>query len=127
MTTTMHAATIYSPGQDITAVTTADVTERRFLGISGNRANSGPISVAHASAGARICGVAGNTAASGAQVRVVRGSSRVVWVDAGGNITAGAEVEVGASGKAVTRSSGAAVGYAITGATSGTPAEIALY
>lgn len=127
MTTTLHAATIYDPGCDITAVATAAVTARRFLAISGNRSASGPISVAPATAGGRICGVAGNTADSGAQVRVIRGASRVVWVEAGGNIAAGAEVEVGTNGKAVTLDEGAAVGYAITGATSGAPAEISLY
>jgi len=126
MTTTVRAATIYE-GRDITAVATAAVTERRFLAISGNRSAAGPISVAPATAGGRICGVAGNTAAIGDQVRVVRGASRVVWVDAASNIAAGAEVEVGTAGKAITKDTGAAVGYAITGATSGAPAEISLY
>ena len=127
MTTTTRAATIYSPGQDITGVATAEVTERRFVKISANRSASGPISVAPATAGGRTCGVAGNTAAIGGQVRVVRGASRVVWVDAAANIAAGAEVEVGTTGKAITLNEGVAVGYAITGATSGEPAEISLY
>ncbi len=58
---------------------------------------------------------------------LIRGNSRVVKVTAGGSIAANAEVEVGANAKAVTKSSGVAVGYAITGASSGAVAEISLY
>lgn len=134
MSTVLHNPSIYDPGQNITAVTTAAVTARRFLKISGDRhattassAAVGNISVAHAVAGGRVCGVAGHDADSGALVHVVRGASRVVWVTADGAITAGAEVEVGAAGKAKAKYTGTAVGYAMTGAADGANAEISLY
>jgi hypothetical protein len=127
MSTTLSNPSVYNPGQDITAEATGAITARRFLAISGNRTSGGNIAVVTATAAGRICGVAGNDAASGGLVTVVRGNRRVVKVAAGGAITAGAEVEVGSSGKAVAKSSGVAVGYAITGASNNTDAEISLY
>lgn len=127
MSTTLAQPSVYDPGKDITAQATATVTARRFLAISGDRASGGNISVAPAAAGARTCGVAGNAAPTGGLVRVVRGNSRVVRVTAAGAIAAGAEVQVGANGTAATKSTGVAVGYAITGAADATDAEISLY
>ena len=125
--TPLTSPSVYDPGSDITGEATATVTARRFLAISGNRAAGGNVAVAPATAAGRIFGVAGNDAATGALVRVVRGNSRVVKVDAGGSIAAFAEVEVGSAGKAVTLASGVAVGYALTAATNNTVAEISLY
>lgn len=125
--TPLTTPSVYDPGADITGEATSAVTARRFLAISGNRVSGGNIAVAPATAAGRICGVAGNDAASGALVRVVRGNSRVVKVDAGGSIAAFAEVEVGSAGKAVTIASGVAVGYALTAASNNTVAEISLY
>ncbi|MHC9294181.1 DUF2190 family protein [Mycobacterium sp. LTG2003] len=127
MSTTLTNPSVYAPGADITAQATAAVTARTFLAISGNRVSGGNIAVAPATAAGRVCGVAGNDAAIGELVTVVRGNSRVVKVTAGANIAAGAEVEVGANARAVTKTSGVAVGYAITGAASGAVAEISLY
>lgn len=127
MSTTITNPSVYDPGNSITAEATANVTARTFLAISGNRVSGGNIAVATATAAGRVCGVAGNDASTGGLVTLVRGNSRVVKVTAGGNITAGAEVEVGSAGKVVTKASGVAVGYAITGASSGADAEISLY
>lgn len=127
MSTILGNPSIYAPGADITAQVTAAVTARRFVAISGDRVAGGNIAVAPAPAGARAFGVAAHDAASGALVTVVRGASRVVKVAAGGAITAGAEVEVGAAGKAIAKASGVAVGYAVTGAVNNTDAEISLY
>ena len=127
MSTTLTNSSVYSPGQDITAEATASITARTFLAISGNRTAGGNIAVTTATAAGRVCGVAGNDAANGGLVTVVRGNSRVVRVTTAGIIAAGAEVEVGAAGKAVTKASGIAVGYAVTGAASGADAEISLY
>ncbi len=127
MSTTLTNPSVYAPGADITAEATAAVTARTFLAISGNRTAGGNIAVTPATAAGRICGVAGNDADNGGLVTLVRGNSRVVKVIAGGNIAAGAEVEVGSAAKAVTKASGVAVGYAITGASSGAIAEISLY
>lgn len=119
---------IYEPGRDITGKTSGAVTGKRFLAITGNRdATTGNLTVAHATAAGRVCGVSKYDAASGALVGIMRGNSRVVSVTAGGNIAAFAEVEVGTSGQAVTKASGIAVGYAVTAATSGGDAEISLY
>lgn len=127
MSTSIPNISVYSPGADITAYATATVTARTFVAISGNRAAGGNISVAPAGAGVRVAGVAKHDAATGQLVSLARGNSRVVKVTADGAIAFGAEVEVGAAGKAKTKSTGIAVGYAITGAASGADAEISLY
>jgi len=121
----------YEPGSNITGVATAAVTGKRFLAISGNRSTAsvskGNISVAHATAAGRICGVSQADAANGELVGVVRGNSRVVPVTCSAALTAFQEVEVGANGQAAPKSAGVAVGYAITAAASGSDAQISLY
>lgn len=117
---------IYKPGHDITGRASATVVGKRFLKISGNR-SGGNIAVAHATAAGRVCGVSKYDAASGAIVGVARGNARVVPVTASGAIAAFAEVEVGANGVAVTKTSGIAVGYALNAAADGADAEISLY
>ncbi len=124
MSTTLKNIRVYEPGRDVSGEATAAVTSRRFVKISGDRVN-GSLAIATATAAARIFGVAANDADTGELVRVARGG--VVKVTAGGNINAFAEVEVGSSGKAVTKSSGVAVGFALTGASTDADAEIALY
>lgn len=120
-------AGVYDCGANITAQATAAITAKTFLAITGNRTSGGNIAVATATAAGRIAGVARNDAPSGGLVTVARGNSRVMKVTAGGAIAAFAEVEVGASGKAVTLASGVPVGYALTAATNGADAEISLY
>lgn len=117
---------VYEPGRDISGRASAAVTGKRFLKISGNR-SGGNIAVAHADTGGRICGVSKYDAAAGDLVGVTRGNSRVTYVRAGGAIAAFAEVEVGAGGVAVTKTTGVAVGYAVTAAANGEDAEISLY
>ncbi|MFG1785686.1 capsid cement protein [Rhodococcus oryzae] len=121
----MKSIDVYNPGRDITAVATAAVTAKRFLRITGNRSD-GNIAVAHATAGGRIAGVAAADADADALVPIARGHSRVVKVTAGAAITAFAEVEVGADGKAIPATTGNAVGYAVTAAASGADAQISL-
>lgn len=119
---------IYEPGADLTGKASAGVTGGRFLAITGNRdAITGTIVVAHATAAGRTCGVSKRDAATGDLVPIARGNSRVVQVTAAANIAAFAEVEVGTNGQAITKTSGVAVGYAVTAATSGADAEISLY
>ena len=126
-----EAISFYEPGRNITAVTSAAVTGKRFLAITGNRSTvastNGNITVAHAAAAGRICGVSQADANVGQLVGVVRGNSRVVPVTAAAAITAFQEVEVGANGQAVPRATGVAVGYAITAAALGADAQISLY
>lgn len=119
---------VYEPGRDITGRATAAVTGKRFLKISANRSTvSGNISVAHADAAGRACGVSKYDAASGDIVGVVRGNSRVTNVTADGALAAFDQVEVGTAGKAKKFASGVAVGYALTAAADGADAEISLY
>lgn len=125
MSTKIPQPRVYQPGADITGVATGDIVSRTFVAISGDRGASGNASVVTASSGGRIFGVAANAAATGELVHVARDG--VVRVLAGGDITAGAEVEVGADGKATAKASGVAIGFVITGVSSGGVAEIALY
>ena len=124
MSTILPNPRVYAPGADITAQATATVTARRFVAISGDRSADGNVSVAHATAGGRAFGVAKDDATTGELFGVARDG--VVKVRAGAAIAAGADVEVGTSGQAITKTSGVAVGYAITAAASGADAEIAL-
>lgn len=117
---------VYEPGKHLTGHCSAAVTGKRFLKISGNRTD-GNITVAHADAAGRICGVSAFDAAINKKVTVQRGNSRVTYVLAGGAIAAFAQVEVGANGTAVTLAAGVAVGYAVTAAANATDAEISLY
>ncbi|MHA7661849.1 capsid cement protein [Mycolicibacterium sp. HS_4_1] len=125
MSTTLPNPRVYAPGADVTAEATADITARRFVAISGNRTAGGNLSVAHATAAGRVFGVSGSDAATGDLVTVARDG--VLKVIAGGNIAAFAEVEVGTAGRAITKASGVAVGYAVTGAANNGIAEISLY
>lgn len=118
---------VYEPGRDISGRTTSAVIGKRFVMVSGNR-SGGNIAVAPATAAGRIFGVAKYDQPNvGEIVGVVRGNSRVTFVTAAANIAAFAEVEVGTAGQAITKTSGVAVGYAVTAALSGGDAEISLY
>jgi hypothetical protein len=125
MSTTITNVRVYEPGRDVTGQATAAVTAKRLVAISGDRAASGNLSVAHATAAGRAFGVAKHDAASGELVSVARGG--VVKVTAMGAIAAFAEVQVGANGTATTLAAGKAIGYAVTGAADATDAQIALY
>lgn len=122
---------IYEAGRDITGRAALAVTGKRFLKINGDRASiGGNLTVAHATAAGRTCGVSKYDAAAGAIVGMLRGSSRVVFVatpPAGAALVAFAEVEVGTEGVAVARTTGVPVGYCVTGSAIGVDAQISLY
>lgn len=119
---------LFRPGSDVTALTTAAVTGKTFVDISATRdATEGLFKVATATAAARAWGVAAYDAASGARVPVIAGPGTIVPVTAGGAITAGAQVEVGANGKAVVLASGIAVGKALETGVNNTDCLIRLY
>ncbi|MBF6315041.1 capsid cement protein [Nocardia farcinica] len=120
-----EAAPLFRPGKDITGLATAAITGKTFVDVSANRGADGLIRVATAAAGARAFGVAAADIASGGHGAILRGG--VVPVTAGGAIAAGAEVEVGASGRAVTLASGKAVGKAVETGTNGNDVFVALY
>lgn len=116
---------LYAPGHDVTAVTTAAVTGRRFVKISGNR-SGGNIAVNHATAAGRVFGVARTDTDTGKLLDVMRGAGRVVEVDVIGTVAAFGEVEVGTDGTAVPLAAGVPVGYAVTGVTDDV-GQISLY
>ena len=120
---------IYEPGRDLTGRASTAVTGKRFLMITGNR-DRGNVAVGHATAAGRVCGVSKYDAAVGAVIGIARGNSRVTFVatpPAGTALAAFAEVEVGANGTAVARTTGIAVGYTVTGTAVGADAEVSLY
>ncbi|OBK91487.1 capsid cement protein [Mycolicibacter sinensis] len=121
-----EATPLFRPGAEVTALTSAAVTGKRFVGLSATRDGfTGLVKVAHAGQGAKAFGVAAYDAASGATLPILRGG--IVPVTAGGSITAGDQVEVGTDGKAVKLASGVAVGQAIETATSGDDVFVALF
>jgi hypothetical protein len=114
------------PGSDVTGQASATIVGCRFVSISGNMQADGSITVAHTAAGLRALGVSKYDAATGEKVGVYCGKNYVLPVTAGANIAAGAAVEVGTNGQAITLASGVAVGVAETAATSGQPARVRL-
>lgn len=115
----------YPEARNITCRANGAVTGKRFVKVSGNR-ESDLIDVATCTAAAKAFGVAGYDAADNEIVPVKRGPA-VVPVKCAANLTAGVEVESDASGQAIVLASGKALGIAVTGATSGDDAQIALY
>lgn len=116
---------LFRPGQEVTVLTTGAVTGSTFVGVSATRdAATGLVKVATATAATKPFGVASYDIASGAKGSVQR--EGILFVTAGGAITAGAEVEVGATGKAVTLASGKSVGTALETGTNNNPVLIAL-
>lgn len=118
----------WRPGADITGTATAAVTGRRFVAISGDKQADGTYSIAPAAAGGRAIGVAMQDAAIGGKTNVIRGAKTVAEVEAGAALTAFAEVESDATGRAVPRTTGVALGVVMTAqATVGAAAEVSLY
>lgn len=102
---------LFRPGQEVTVLTTAAVTGKTFVKITATRDTAtGLVKVGPGTAGDNSFGVASADIANEATGSVIRGG--LVFVTAGGAITAGARVQVGADGKAVAHSSGIAVGTA---------------
>lgn len=116
---------LFSPGADVTCLTTGAVTGKTFVAISAAPDAYGQLKVATGTGAAAAFGVAARDAASGARVLVKKAG--IVPVTAGGNITAGAEVEVGSGGKAVTLASGKAVGMACSTGTNNNDVFVDLY
>lgn len=119
-----EAAPLFRPGADVTVKTTGAVTGKTFVAVSATRDADGLIKCATATGAAKAFGVAARDIASGDVGAILRGG--IVPVTAGGAITAGAQVEVGAAGKAVTLASGVAVGHAVETGSNGNDVLIAL-
>jgi hypothetical protein len=116
---------LFRPGQEVTALTTGAVTGSTFVAVSATRdSTTGLVKVAAAGAGVKPFGVASADIASGAKGLIHRGG--ILFVTAGAAITAGAQVEVGTGGKAVTLASGVAVGTALETGSNNNPVLVAL-
>lgn len=111
----------FRPGQDVTGLCTAAVTGKRFVKISGNRTSGPGLSataegsvyrIAHANAD-RAIGVSKYDAPINGMCGVARGG--IVPVTSGAAITAGAEVQADANGKAITLAAGKSLGVAMSG------------
>ena len=122
---------LFRPGADITCQTTVAVIGKRFVDISATRdATTGLIKVAPAAASTTIkaFGVAAyDQATVGGRVAVINGPGQIVPVQAAGAITAGADVEVGAAGQVVAKTTGVAVGKAVETGSNGNDVFIELY
>ena len=122
---TNPAVPYWDEGNTFTGHASAAVTGKRFVGISGPRTEGNP-TVAHAAAASRAIGVAGYDAAADAKVTVYAAPGIVMPVEAGGAISAGDEVEVGANGTAVTQAAGVVVGTALDDAAQGDDVPVKL-
>lgn len=119
-----EAKPLFRPGANVTVKTTAAVTGKTFVGVSATPDADGLIKAATATAATKAFGVAARDIASGDIGLILRGG--IVNVTAGGTIAAGAEVEVGTGGKAVTLASGKSVGTAVSAGTSNNDVLVAL-
>lgn len=131
----------YESADRLTYQATAPVTGKRFINVSGDRVSgpgipataqvgaSDPVDGgnyrgAHAAAGGPSVGVSTWDAGVGEKFGCVR--EGVVPVTADGPIAAGAAVQVGAAGKALTIGAGTKIGICMNGAVDGADAEILL-
>lgn len=115
---------LFRPGHHITCRATANVMGKRFVGVSATRADDGLIQVATAAAGSKALGIAAHDASAGQLVTVL--TVGVVPIPAGANITAGAQVEVDATGRAAPLDEGRPNGLAIENGTTGSDLMVAL-
>jgi hypothetical protein len=107
---------LFRPGHEVTVLTTGAVTGSTFVGVSATRdATTGLIKVTTATAAAKAIGAKGSILREG-----------ILFVTAGGAITAGAQVEVGSGGKAVVLASGVPVGTALETGSNNNPVLVAL-
>lgn len=104
----------FNPANDITLVAAKAVTGRRFISFTGTESR-GLAQIKHAEPGGVAAGVAAYDAEVNNLVGLRRGN-RVITVEAEGQLTVGAPVQVGDAGKAVAHTDGHIVGtvYAAT-------------
>lgn len=116
---------LYAEGRNITCrVGATAVIGKRAVVISANGTEGLP-TVVHATALGKIFGVAGYDQVVGAAVPVIR--KGVVPILTSGAITFNDEVEVGANGTVVTKTTGISIGVALFSAANGAAAFISLH
>ena len=117
-------APLFEGGSRLSIKATGAITGGRFVKAGGFASGpglntslaGGAINAAHAGAGTRATGVAESDVANGADGIMFCGAGMIVPVTAGAAIVAGAEVEVGTAGKAITLNTGRPCGQAINAA-----------
>ena len=127
----------FEPGAAITAKAEAAVTGKRFVMITDpaeadfnaldDTASGGSIVCSHATAAGLAIGVASYDAAIGGEFYVLAQPGLVLPVTADGAITAGNQVEVGATGKAKAQDAGRAVGVALDTVADGEDCPVLFY
>lgn len=115
-------------GARVTCTTSAAVTGKTLVAISGDAQDDGTYTVAPAGAGAKVFGVAAWDAPSGGKVTVITvPSGQIVPVTAGENLSAGDSIVPEAGGTAVAAGDSVrACGIVLTGADSGDDAVVQL-
>lgn len=115
-------------GERVTCIASAAVVGKTCVSISGNLNANGCYTVAPATAGGKVFGIAAWDAAIGAQVVVVTTTSgHIVPVTTSGVIAAGASVKPAANATIVTATAAErSCGIALSGAASGADAIIQL-
>ena len=116
---------LYRPGSDITAVAGGAITGKTFVKVSAGLNPGNPVTgtsstlvtVVTNTAAGKAFGVATYDAASGARLPIICGPGHVVPVTSGAAVTAGAEVESDASGRAITLADGKPLGMALSAST----------
>lgn len=121
MGTILYQPYVYDDGDELTCRAATPVSIGHLVMVASDRVN-GNVSAGHAPAGGYCIGVAGSDAAAGDTFTAY--SKGILRVLAGGTITAGDEIEVGAGGTAVTHTTGTVIGFAIESTVSGAFAAI---
>lgn len=109
---------LFEDGDELTCLTTAAVTGKRFVAVTGNLQSDNAPTIGPPAAAGRVFGIAMYDAAAGARVGVWRGRTEVFPVTTGaasGAIAAFQELQVDATGAVVPLAAGVAVGYAVSG------------
>lgn len=106
---------LYSPGTVVTARAAAAVEKGQFVALVEGSSEHPNINVAEA--GGHVFGLAATDAGAGELVAVQRGSGRCFRVPAGAGMTAGALVEVGASGGPALHTTGVVVAQVLNTST----------
>lgn len=124
-----EAIPAYRPGADVTVIASGAIVGKTFVNISAalDVVAGTPATAVTATAAGLTIGVASRDAASGSKVGIIRGPGIIVPVTAGGAIAVGAEVEVGAGGKAVAFSAGVKRGRAWSAGTNNNDVYVELY
>jgi hypothetical protein len=128
----------YEPGADLTGFVNqaGGILGCRFLALVGDKrgvetvsddTTGGNVVVGYPAAGGRTFGVSGYDAADQSEVKVVRGTGKVVPILAAAALAYDQEVQADAQGRAIPLAAGSARGRTIRSAANGAFALVELY